>query len=245
MKKMHKSVQVALIVMVGILIFGLIIFFSVKSLIPSQNTVTGNGIATIEVMPDTVGIYFNVETNAETSKEAADENAEIVEDLKTALILKGLEENEIETLSYSVYPEYEWKNNQNVQNGYTALHQIKLELGEERFDDIGEFTDAGVNAGAGVAYINFELSDAKQNEYKIQAIELASQDAKTKAEAVASGLGKKIGRLISVSSSDFNYYPWKVYAAGESGQTLDEAVTDIQPSTQEVSASVTAVFRIR
>ncbi len=111
----------------------------------------------------------------------------------------------------------------------------------------GEVIDAGVDKGAKVSYINFELSIAEQNKYKAQALELATQDAKTKAEAIASGLGKKLGKVVSVSSSDWGYSPWSLYRADvmtESAEEAKSAVTDIQPGEQSVTASVSVVYKI-
>ena len=108
--------------------------------------------------------------------------------------------------------------------------------------------DAGISAGAGISSINFELSPEKQSEYKAQAIKLAAEDAKTKAEALAEGLGKRIGRLVSVSDSDFGYSPWVLYSGSgmaEEAAVAKDAASSIQPSEQSITARVTAVYKIR
>jgi uncharacterized protein YggE len=116
--------------------------------------------------------------------------------------------------------------------------------------NIGGVIDAGVSAGAGISYINFELSQSKQNDYKVQALKDATEDAKIKAGAIVSGLGKTLGRLISVSDTSFNYYPWPIYQSRDGGVAVSgveakSATTNIVPGEQEVSASVIAVFKIR
>ena len=91
------------------------------------------------------------------------------------------------------------------------------------------------------------MSTAKQNEYKAQALKEASEDAKIKAEAIASGLGKTVGKLVSVSSNEFNYQPWPLYnsMAGSTAADAKVATTNIQPGQQDVSASVTVVYALR
>ena len=109
--------------------------------------------------------------------------------------------------------------------------------------------DAGVDAGASIGYINFELSQEKQNEYKAQALKQAAEDAKIKAESIAEGLGKSIGSIYSISSSDFDYYPWRIYEATASSEAgvaeAKQAATDIQPGEKDITARVSVVFKLK
>mgnify|MGYP001561245822 CR=1 FL=1 len=245
---MEKAVQITLIIVAGVLIFGFLAFATFSNIInPTQNTVTGQGTATVKAVPDLVGVYFSVETKASTSEEAASKNADIVEKLKNSLISKGLDKKEIQTLNFNVYPEYDWNSGTQKIKGYIASHQIRVELSTENSEKIGEVIDAGVSAGAGISYINFELSQELQNKYKSEALKLAAEDAKIKASSIAEGLGKKVGSLVSVSTSDFNYYPWRLYETSgvASAEDAKAATTNINPGEQEISASVTAIFKIR
>src|SRR3989344_676609 len=104
-----------------------------------------------------------------------------------------------------------------------------------------------MDGGAGIGYINYELTDENQNKYKIDAIKLATEDARKKAEALALGSGSKLGSLVSVSTSDFGYVPWLAYSMESGSITKEDAArveSQITPSTQEISSQVTAVFRI-
>jgi uncharacterized protein YggE len=132
-------------------------------------------------------------------------------------------------------------------NGYIASHAIKISLSANNSELVGKVIDAGVFAGAGISYINYELSSEKENELKAEAIKLAAQDAKVKAEAVAEGIDKRLGKLVSISVQDFNYYPWPLYSGkgiAEDVVMAREASTNIVPSEQEISASVQAVYKI-
>jgi hypothetical protein len=212
----------------------------------SENTVSVSGQSTLEVMPDLIGVYFTIDTQGATSNDAADKNSQISDTLTASLTDKGFEKGQIQTQSYSVYPEYDYRTGTGKITGYKATHTIKIELSANNSEKIGDVIDSGINSGAGISYINFELSQKNQNKYKAEAMKLAAQDATTKAESVASGLNKKLGSLISVSVNDYNYVPWLAYnSAGASAPEIKQAATSIQPSTQQVSASVTAVFRIR
>ncbi|MCF7910532.1 SIMPL domain-containing protein [Candidatus Pacearchaeota archaeon] len=248
---MDKSIQITLIIVSAFVLITLIGVFTFYPLIQTTNTNTirGNGYATVDVLPDLVTINFQVETKGDTLQEARDKNTEIVDKLITNLLKQGFERKEIQTTYYDIRENYVWTEEERKQEGYIAQHSIKVELSTEDTNKIGNVVDAGIDANASLSYINFELSTELQNQYKAEAIKLAAQDAKIKAEALAEGLDKELGKLVSVSDSNFNYSPWIAYdtrATAESGAISSAKIqSEIQPSEQEISASVTAIFKIK
>lgn len=249
MKKTNNAIAMTAIISGVILIAVLVIVFSFRPWSSNMgNTVNVQGYATIEAMPDLVTVYFSVETKADTATEAKNNNSEIMEDVLTALMLEGFDRDEIVTENFNVYPNYVWDDDGRTEEGYIATHSVKVEMSAEDFDKVGDVVDAGVDAGANINYINFELSVEKQNQYKAEAMNLAAKDAKIKAESVAQGFDKNVGKLVSISVSDFGYYPWNIYSArgyAEDAVLAKEAVTSINPGEQEVSATVSAVYKIK
>ena len=201
-------------------------------------------------MPDLVSVYYNIETKGKTSAEATEANNEIYNNLVEELILTGFEKGSLKTESFNVYPNNYWENGREKSDGYKANRYLKIEVSSEEIDKLSPSIDAGVKAGAGISYINFELSQKSQNTYKAQALKEASEDAMIKAESIASGFGKHAGKLVSVQTSDFGYYPWNVYSAGgisyrEDVAMAKEIAMDMQPSEQRITATITATFRIK
>jgi uncharacterized protein YggE len=243
---MEKSVQITLIIASAAIILALIGVNYFFQLSPTA-TVSANGEAQIKATPDLVGIYFNLETSGKTSKEANDKNKEVTDNLITALIKQGFDREEIKTQSFNIYPDYNWQNGKSEIIGYKASHAVKIEFSASQTEKIGIVIDSGVNAGALINYINFELGQDNQNKYKADALKQATEDARIKAEAIASGLGKKLGSIYSVSSSSFNYYPWKMYDMVTSSNAIEakQAVTSIQPSEKEINAAVSVSFKLR
>ena len=247
MVKLQKSVQITLIVVAAIVILAVIGVIAFK---PSStsNTIQINGQATAKVSPDLISVYFNVDTKGTTSKAAEDANSGIVNKLTDNIIALGFKESDLTTENYNIYPEYDYDNYPATITGYRATHSLKIELPSSQKDKVSEVIDAGTDAGAGISYINFELSPLLQQQAKIAAIKNASDDARVKAEAIAEGFNKKLGRLVSVSLDSFNYYPWPIYAARDTGTAgaaeAKSAVASITPSNQEVSAYVTAVYKL-
>ena len=208
-------------------------------------TVSQQGYANEEVMPDTVAVYFNVQVINESAEIAKNKMSEIVVNLEDSLT-DVVDEDEIQTSGLNVYPNYDWSDGNQKITGYTASQQITVKT--DKIDKTGKIVDKGVNAGALVNGINFELSAAKESEVKARVLEIAAKDAKTKAEALARGSGKRIGGLVSISSQDFNYYPYRYFEAGgdmvASNAKAQEAAVNINPQKLEVSANVQVVYRI-
>ncbi len=129
---------------------------------------------------------------------------------------------------------------------FIASHTLIVKIKTGDRDKIGEAIDAGVDAGATLNYVNFELSQDKESEYKILAIKEATQDAKEKAEALAEGLGKRVGKVVSVTNSDFQYYPWLAYEKSSADVSVSgsEVQTNIVPSDQTVRSSVTVIYKL-
>lgn len=246
-KQFDKKVLMTGMIVLGFIIVALIISngFNSNSI---DNTISSTGQSTIKVMPDFVNVYFNVQTIALTAKEASDKNSEIVNKMKSSLIDISFSEGEIKTESFNVYPNYDWRSGTQKITGYTASHALSVQIPIDEKEKLGSAIDAGINAGAGINYINYELSEENQRVYKIEAIKSATQDATEKAGALAEGAGQSLGKLVSISTSEFGYYPWAAYATTDSGgitKSGAEIATSITPSEQEISASVTAIFRIR
>jgi uncharacterized protein len=248
--KLEKSVQITVIIAVVVI---LLVVIGIIYLKPSSTTDTFqvSGQATSKVSPDLITIYFSADTKGATSKIAEDANSEIVSKLQENVVALGFEESGLTTESYNIYPDYNYDYSKGTQTliGYRATHSLKIELPSSQKDNVGSLIDAGTNAGAGISYINFELSPALQQSTKTQAIKDASEDARVKAEALAAGFNKKLGKLVSVSLDQYNYYPWNIYAASDSrvtsgGAEAKAAVATITPSNQEVSASVVAVYKL-
>ena len=244
---MEKSVQITFIIVIAFLVIsGIATLLILQGRTPS-NTVSVQGNALLKADPDLVTVYFRAETNASTAQKAKDDNAKIINDARAALIKAGIPADKIQTLDFNIYPEYDWIDGQQKFRGYKAAHSFKVELETAQIDKVGAVIDAGVDSGAMIDYINFELSTAKQNEYRAEALKQASQDAKTKAEAMVSGLGKQLGKLVSVSDMSFDYYPWPIYSNLMNVNEATEAkaaVTNITPSEKEIRAQVSVVYQI-
>jgi uncharacterized protein len=210
----------------------------VFSLIASAQTpappafVRAIGNATVPVKPDKATIQFSVVTTASTAQDAASQNANIVNAVLTALgTVLGPNPN-IQTLSYSLNPNYNYpQNGQPVLTGYTASNTVQVILTDLSL--IGKVIDTGIQAGANrVQGLQFGLQDDQP--IRAQALKMATAQAKANADAMASGLGQHTGAAIAIQEGATST-PMPVLA----GTATASATTPVETGVVNVQASVT------
>ena len=118
-----------------------------------------------------------------------------------------------------------------------------MKVTTENLDKIGKIIDKAVYNGVNeVNRISYELSEEKQDEMKKKALKEASQNAYEKAEAIAEGLDKELGNLVSIEESNF-YYRAYDYAVAEMVES-DSTKTEILPEDLEITAYITLVYKV-
>ena len=243
--KKNNSIVITSIISAGVLIIALSFLFVLNSSSVSENVLEVQGTATVKAMPDLTVVYIGIENVASTSEEVGNLNSAVLEKLIEALASEGFESSDLETINFNIYPNYEWVNGVRKGKGYIASHTLAIEMLANDTLKVGRVVNLVLESGATVSSISFKLNSESQIKYKAEALKLASEDARRKAEAVAEGFGKSVGKLVSVQVNDYNYSPWIAYD-GIAKESYDEAslTTSIQPREEEIYASVIAVFKM-
>jgi uncharacterized protein YggE len=187
---------------------------------PAQrpNFVQAQGSASVSVKPDQAQIQLAVVTTAATASDASNQNATQVNAVLAALnAILGPNPN-IQTLSYSLNPNYNYpQNGQPVLTGYTASNTVQVTLIDLSL--IGKVIDTGIGAGANrVQGLQFGLQNDQP--FRTQALKMATAQAKTNADAMASGLNLTTGSIISITEgSTSTPTPVVLAAAGAAAST--------------------------
>jgi uncharacterized protein YggE len=222
-------------------------------------SISVTGVSTTKVMPDRIAISFAAETQEKTALEAAKANAEIVDRVIRSLEAAGVQETEIRTSYYSIYPVYEYRQEpischttaegsycstslgSQVLVGYRAINSVVVE--SAILDKTGQWIDAAVEAGANrVDSIYFSLSPEKQDEIRNALIPMAVEDAKSKAQVALDPLNLSITNVLSVN---LDSYPAVIYPKrGFDYEAGLPSSTPIVPGPQEVSTTVHVTFEI-
>jgi len=246
--KMHMLVPLALVIA--------IIVLAVNTKAPDVNigniqdlketiSVTGSGKITVE--PDKAEVYIRILTEATDAKKAQEDNADISNDVRTALMNKGVMKKDMETSSYSLYPKtsYNRETGESKIYGYSVTHILKVET--KNTDNTGELVDAAISAGAnGLDRVNFLLSNALRDSAYEDALEGASTNAKGKAMSITKALGVDLGEITSISESGAVYSPYRYAGAARSYDMAEAEVAPTVISAQdiEVTANVGVIYAI-
>lgn len=237
------------------LLIGLLVLVAIYFVYSSRPgpEITAQGESSFKAKPDLVSIYVLIETKNTTAELAQASNAALTSVLFNRLGLLGFDNSSMQLSSYNTYPDYDWSNNKQTLKGYVVSQQIILYVPE--FSKVPGVVNEVTSAGALVSSINFELSSKQQNIYKTQLLAEASLDAKSKAEAIASGLDRKLGKLIAVDTQDA-YYPGPIayYSRSSSGGSTTsyaedsfaakEAAQQLTPRDIDMTAMVSVRYRL-
>lgn len=229
-----------------ILVIALVVVTMTKLDGTQARTISSSGTATSNVDPDEVTIGYTIETKAAKAADAQARNAEISKQVREALIKAGVQEKDIETNYFNVYPEYSYEKDTHkpIFLDYRVTHSIKVK--SKDMLNSGKLLDVLVNNGVNnVDYVQFGLSDAKQLQVKQDLIAEAARNAREKADAMASGTGSRITGVFSVNEQGFNYPPI-MYSMADKAMASSAGVvnTEISPRQIEVSTNVNVVYTI-
>lgn len=222
-----------------------------------QDHIDVYGEAKRSVQPDLMTIGFSVSTLNATAKASQAENAARMSRVKDALVSSGIKDEDIETVSYDIYPEYasEWlcpggyaicdegkKTYNQTLSGYRTVHSVSAKV--YNMSNGGAITDLIISSGADtIGSIQFSLKDSTRDSVELALLQNASEAAKAKAQKIAYGLGATLGKPLSASSG---YYYYPTYQANANYRAAASAAnseaTPISPGQVDVYASVSVSY---
>lgn len=206
---------------------------------PAVISVSGQGRA--DVAPDMAVVNIGIVTTGKTAQLAQAENAKIASDVTAALGQLGIFSKDIQT-HYTMSPVYE-KGDYRKAVGYRANNTVTVTVNDVA--KAGQVIDAALSSGAtDVNGLSFGLKDAKY--VRNTALQMAVQDARSKADAIAAALGVKIVGIQNVKEDGGNFARYEV--ANARLAKLDGAAmadTPVSAGTVEVNADVHIDFQIQ
>ena len=203
----------------------------------TERTITVTGSATISAKPDEAVVSLGVQTQATKAQDAMDQNAARMTQVFEALKAMGIGDADLATASISLDPM--WDDHGQTVIGFQARNQIDVTVHD--MGQVGAVIDAGIGAGANLAGgIMFRLSD--QNQGVDDALARAVQDAKAKADTMASAADASIGQVVTIAESG-SPGPQPYY--DRMALTGAEAVsTPVDPPTIETEVQVTVTWQL-
>lgn len=209
--------------------------------VSASNTITVSGEGEVTAVPDTATFSVTIQERAKTvaaaQELATDKSNDIVDYLKE----QGIDEKDIQTADYSVYPEYEYSTKvcaageycvpgKQTLVGYQVSQTVTVKVRDtEQAGDL--LTGVGERGATQVSGLSFTIDD--EEALQASARDEAIAQAKDKADDLAKALGVDVVRVVGFSES--GNYPMPYYAYGRGGVAMDAV------SSQEMKTSAPAL----
>ena len=200
-----------------------------------------HGEAVLTVEPDRAEIQIGVETEDSSAQVATQKNA-----ARADAVLKALHEllgrdADIRTVGYSIHPVYSTpRDGRNILTHYKAANVIRVKT--DQIKRVGEIIDRANKAGANtMGGLEFTLKDDAA--VQLKALEQASQEARAKADAIASALGIKIKRILQVEETGEGPRPYP-RNRGFSSLSMAAEATPVEAGTLDIQAAVTLTVEV-
>jgi uncharacterized protein YggE len=213
-----------------------------------KDTIVVSGKGELTVKPDIATVSFGVmEENMDVSKATDGVNtkiAKIVENLKA----DGVDEKDIKTTGYDIYPRYNYINTQvypsngtQVLAGYDVTQSIEVKIRD--LTKAGKIvTDLGTLSITNMSGLTF--TEDKYDDLVLQARDQAIADARAEATRLAKSLGVRLNKIVGYSEGG-NPTPvfYNAMAAGVSMKSAPEAV--LPTGENKITSNVSITYEIK
>lgn len=226
---------------------------NVSSANSERNVISVNSSETITVVPDIAEIVYAVRTEAKDAASCQQKNTEDV--AKVIELLKGLgvEETSIQTSDYYMYPIYNYSGNTQRITGYEASTSLTVsKLPIDSLDTIlAQSVQTGINNIQSITYMSSKYDEGYSN-----ALKLAMESARAKAEALAEAGGCSLGSVVGVRENS-NYSEARytdnalnsklrsMSAKAEMSTGTDDYFSNVMPGEVQVEVNITVEYIIQ
>jgi uncharacterized protein len=231
-------------------------FRYIGSGVTATNTISVNGEGEVFAVPDTATFSVTVQEEAKQVKDAQDVATKKANDIIDYLKEAGVEEKDIQTTDYSVYPQYDYINavcsggycppGKQQLRGFQVSQTLTIKVRDT--EKAGELlSGVGSRGAASVSGLSFTIDD--QDALEAEARDKAITQAQEKAEELAESLGVKVVRVVGFTESDAQPYYAYGRGAGMDMAVAQEAKLSSAPSLptgeNKIISNVSVTYEIR
>lgn len=207
-----------------------------------QRTIEVSGRGTITAKPDTAVVTLGISRLSDTPSAAFKEASKTMNEIAKALTSMGVKEDELKTSELNLGAEYEWTQEKGqTLRGYRATSNVTVTT--QKLDDVPAIIEAAVAAGANqMSSLSFTVKDPEA--LLEQAMDLAADDAKAKAERVAKRMGSGVAQVLKITVMDDTGIVRAPMAAYETKAAADGAMP-IFAGTTKYTVTISASFELK
>lgn len=218
-----------------------------------QETITVEGMGEVYATPDVAIAVFSVKNEAKTVAQAIQENSKKMNEIIYSVKIEGVDEKDLKTISFNLYPRYEYYEYEYIEDegdvlqadgkrvlvGYEVIQSLQVKIKD--MENIGNIIQQATNSGANqVGALSFTIDN--EDKYKEEARQLAIEEAKNKAEQLASQLGIK---LLGIKSFTENINGSFLGAYRASIDMLEMTSPNIEVGQNKIEARVNIIYKIQ
>jgi uncharacterized protein YggE len=245
------TLGVLLVVFLAVKIVGEVKTVSHIGKVPgATNSITVSGKGEILATPDIATFSFSVTEEAPAVPDAQKNASEKTKAILAYLKKKGVDDKDVKTLSYNIYPRYEYtgatyyNSGKQILAAYVVSQTVEVKV--RALEDAGSLL-SGIGEFGATNISGLSFSVDKQDEVSREARDKAIQDAREQAEVLAKSLDVKLGDIISFSENP--YYPGPIYYAKDMAMGMggggEQTAPQLPSGESKIVSNVTITYEIR
>ena len=208
-----------------------------------RDTIAIAGDGKVTAVPDIASVSIGVQTHKDKVGDAQAENSKKMNAIIDKVKSMGVKPEDVQTSNYSLYPQYDYTNGKQIQNGYVVSQSVDVKIRD--LNKIGDILAAAGSLGANqVGGVNFTIDEPEKlrQEARLKAIAAA----KAKAQALADAAGVKLGKIVGFSESFGGGNPPPIFYGKDMAMGMGggAASPSVEPGSQDVNVSVTVNYEI-
>ncbi len=221
--------------------------------VPISNTITVSGEGEVFAVPDIASFTFSVTEENKVAAEAQRVASQKVNSALAFLKEKGIEDRDVKTTGYNLYPLYDYTQKpctqfscppgERVLRGFEVSQtvSVKVRTTDEAGDILAGIGEIGVSQVSG---LDFTIDDDES--LKAEARKSAIKNAKERADALAEDLDVRLVRIVSFSESGSVPPIYYTKAAMDGfGRGGGEIAPQIPTGENKIVSSVNITYEIR
>lgn len=202
---------------------------------PGRNVIVVTGRGSVDAAPDQAAVDLGIQVIRPTAQEAQDQGSAIMDRVIRQVAALGIARDMIRTTTVLLVPVHRNAPQAAEISGYQSTNRIRVIVEDLRLP--GKVIDAAVAAGANTLdSLTFGLRDPSS--YRIRALRMAVEQARTSAAAIASAAGVSNLRVVRIEEIG----PVPVPRVGLTAPAVQGAETPVMPGTLTVTVQVRAVY---
>ena len=210
---------------------------------PIGPSVTVQGEAKVEVVPDELVVEMSVTRLAKEVQDAATDVNRRTTAALAAAKQAGVADADIRALAISVQPQYDWREGEQLFRGHEASRSIRLVVRD--IDAWPRLLNALVEAGVD-RIDDVEPRHSDQQRLAREALRDAVADARARADVLAQAAGATVSTAYSIAETGRNYTVARPQAARADMMVASAPPPEaaFEPGTITLTANVRIVFRL-